>query len=290
MNTILEKLTFADIVTYLGEPVKTTGGHSYWQCPICLDNSKNNLIYTQSKELLTCFANNQHSHEIYKNIRNNVKEVSFKPEVVKPIKEKPKVSIDMEYIYKCEYELMNDVKSQDFIFKKRGLTYDTCSFMGIGIDRNKKCWVFPIFNMDFELIGAEYRPGDLSKKGLHKASGTYAELCPVNRIEDADSLVITEGFIDAYTLWQHFEESGESSKWQIMTPSNGVGTIKNLLSSIPTSKYKKVVFWIDNDEAGEQARQDIKKLANFDFYFKMVDCSCCKDINEWYLKHIKGEK
>lgn len=287
MNNTPDKLTFDEVISHFGQPVKTISDESEWQCPYCKDTGKDNLKYNHKKQILTCFANQEHGHEIFKNIKNNVKEVNFKSKTKKPVQEKSKASIDMEYALKCEYELMNNQKAQDYIFKKRGLTYETCSFMGIGIDRDKKCWVFPAFNPDYELIGAEYRPGDLSKKGLHKAAGTYAELCPVNCIEDAKNLIITEGFIDAYTLWQHFNESGESSDWQIMTPSNGVNTLPNLVNRIIPSKYDRIVFYLDDDEAGHSAIKQITEKVKFNFEIKFNTCQCCKDFNDIYLKHIR---
>jgi len=288
MSTIINNISFADVVAHLGNPVKTIGSESLFQCPICNDKGRDNLKYNHKKQILTCFANQEHSHEIFKNIINNVKEISFKPEIKKPIQEIHKASIDMDYIFKCEYELLNDVKAQNFMLKNRGITYETCSFMGIGIDRDKKCWVFPAFNPKFQLIGAEYRPGDLSKNGLHKAARTYAELCPVNRVENAKNLIITEGFIDAYTLYQNLFKSGESSNWQVMTPSNGVNTLPNLIDKINPAKYDRIVFYLDNDDAGHNAIEQIKLKVKFNFEVKFNTCECCKDFNDYYLKHIRN--
>ena len=105
---------YNEICSFLGEPLKNYGGHSFWQCPICMDSGKDNLIYTHSKELLTCFADNSHSHEIYKRITQNSsnKDFDYKP-TKKPKLVKTPLEIDIDYISDCSFELSQDDKSKE---------------------------------------------------------------------------------------------------------------------------------------------------------------------------------
>lgn len=292
-------ISYNEICSYLGEPLKTSGGHSYWQCPICMDNGKDNLVYTHSKELLTCFADNSHSHEIYKRIaQSGNKDFDYKT-VKKLEPKKTPLEIDLEYITKCELELIEDEQSKAFLKKHRGLYGETLG-LGIGIDKENKRWVFPAIDFDFKLIGAEYRTSYFimtkdkrpqnCPKGLFKAKGTAADLCLINQASRKDkTLIIIEGFIDGYTLWQYLREQRQQDDYEIATPTNGVGTIPNLLDRIPVANYKDVIFWLDNDEAGNNALAQIKEKAKFNYKVNRLTCQCCKDFNEWYLKHERGK-
>lgn len=292
-------ITYNEICSFLGEPLKSSGGHSFWQCPICMDRGKDNLVYTHSKELLTCFADNSHSHEIYKRIaQSGNKEFYYKP-VKRPVQKKTPLEIDLEYITKCEIELSKDEQSKTFLKKHRGLYGETLG-LGIGIDKQNKRWVFPAIGFDFKLIGAEYRtsyfimtkdkrPKDC-QRGLFKAKGTVADLCLINQASSKDkSLIIIEGFIDGYTLWQYLKEQGQENDYEIATPTNGVGTIPNLLHKIPIENYKDIIFWLDNDKAGNDALTQIKEKAEFNYSINKPPCQCCKDFNQWYLKHERGK-
>lgn len=288
-------ISYNEICSYLGEPLKQSGGHSFWQCPICMDSGKDNLVYTHSKELLTCFADNSHSHEIYKRIsQNNNKDFNYKL-VKRPEPKKTPLEIDLEYITKCEIELSEDEQSKAFLKKHRGL-YGETLLLGMGIDKVNKRWVFPAIGFDFKLIGAEYRtshfimtkdkrPKDHAK-GLFKAKGTVSDWSLINQASNKDkSLIIIEGFIDGYTLWQYLREQEQHNYYEIITPINGVGTIPGLLHKIPISNYKDIIFWLDNDEAGNNVLAQIKEKANFNYIVKKLSCRCCKDFNQWYLKH-----
>lgn len=315
--------TLNEIMNHLGQLTKTEGGHSYFQCPYCMDSGKDNLVYTHKNGLLTCFANSDHSKQVLSNIakvnkqNRGTNKPNPMPKTAQEYKDKnqPKKkttpSITDDYILDCCMELLNDSTSKAFLKKHRGIKEGTIK-LGMGINKQNKCWVFPAIDFNTgELFGAEYRtsymimPKELrpkGHKGLSKAPGTDSRLCSVftsgityengQRIDltqGSKKLLICEGFIDSYTIFQYLIEAGETYTYDIATPSNGVGTIKNLLNTIPVQKYSEIMFWLDNDDAGDQARQDIKKLASFDFVFKKVDCACCKDVNEWYMKHIRSK-
>ena len=288
-------IEYKDIENYLGTPVKTMNGHSYWMCPYCRDTGKDNLVYTQKNGLLTCFANDEHSKDVLREInKSDAVLQDYKPREQKPIM-KTKSSLTMDYIIECNLALLECEKSKTFLKNQRGLYGETLT-LGIGIDKIKKVWIFPCFDLQTgELFGAEYRTSymiftkdkrDKGNEGLSKAPGTSARLCTINNIKKADTLIIVEGFIDAFTLWQMLNEQ-ERMKTKICTPSNGVGTIKNLLDTIPINKYSQIIFFLDSDEAGEQAREDIKKLFKANYSFKKISCSCCKDVSQSYLTHYR---
>jgi 5S rRNA maturation endonuclease (ribonuclease M5) len=291
-------ITFEEIVNYLGQPRKTINGHCYWMCPHCRDNGKDNLVYTHKNGLLTCFANDEHSRNILSEIGKENKNSNMNVEPIKPKpQEKTKSDLTMDYIIQCAIDLSECEKSKEFLKKHRGLYGDTLK-LGMGIDKLNKRWIFPCFDIQTnELFGAEYRTSIMmmtkdkrpkEHKGLSKAPGTSARLCLINNVESPEILIITEGFIDAYTLFQILHESETEDEYitEIGTPSNGVGTIKNLLDAIPINKYKKIVFWLDEDDAGENVREYIRKNFKANYAFKRISCRCCNDINEFALKHL----
>ena len=279
------------LIARLGEPTKVRNNEHYWQCPECADTGKDNLMYNNKKGVFTCHANNNHSHKLYGELMKDENIKPFKPDNrIKP-KEKESVKppvMDVDYMLYCEYELMENKKAQEYMLKKWGLTHDTCSTMGIGIDPKKKAWVLPVFSKS-GLLGYEYRDNTLKsgkEKKVWKENGTPCCLAEVNAINpETKYLIILEGFKDAYTYYQYLKEKDEQYLYHILTPSMGVDKIKKHINKINFAIYEKVYILVDNDTAGKNQIEELKKLCKFDFEVLELPCNCCEDFNEWYLKH-----
>lgn len=296
----MQKLTFELLIDYLGQPNKHNYGYSMWQCPICNDKGKNNLVYTHKTNTIWCYADDLHAPAILKDIYNKNKE-NYKTNTFKPV-QKPKLQkIELppekqqqftSYLYKCEQELLQDEHFLALLLKNRGISKSTVEYCHIGIDKQKARWVFPTYKYCCDtvpkLIGFEYRPLNLSKNGLYREKGTPTGMAMINTYNNKTCvLVIIEGYLDGYAFADHLGNLNQLQFYHITTPSNGVSGITKLLDEIEYcfDKYKKVYAYLDSDEVSLPKMELIQSKYPF---IEIVIMQCgCKDFNEHYLKCIK---
>jgi len=289
-----------ELIDYLGQPEKESGGHRYWQCPFCRDKGKDNLIYTESKNLVKCFADPDHATLVLKEI-NKRKPKEEKQDYKREERKKPEFNMEEGILYWCEKneELIKDPRALAFLEKTRGIKKHTVKTLGIGFDRKNKKWVLPVLGMDGALKGFEYRPPDFkvfkyppdNPPKCRKEPGTPSILSQIGVYIENESevLVIIEGFLDGYIYWQFLQEKGIKG-YHVVTPSNGVGTT---LSSIEKekeifSRYKQVVIFLDNDPPGQKETEKIIK-AYPDFKPMKLKCGC-EDFTDHYMKCKEKKK
>ena len=292
-------LTLDLVIEHLGQPIRKNGSEYEWQCPICKDRGKDNLKFNSQKGVLYCFADESHARTILSGIMRNHKDLysKDKKEYVNRIVEAEKYQenkitpekqkIFLNYMLECNASLLNDSKVLEFLRNRRGITQETVSNTGMGIDKVKRHWTIPTFRYGTgELIGFEYRPPDLSKKGLCREKNTPTGLAEINcYTPQTEILVIVEGYFDGYALLQHLTEINQIAQYHIVTPSNGVQGLLRQIKCIDFRKYKHFELFIDNDET---SRPIANKIIEQYPMFHNVELKCgCKDFNEHYLKCIK---
>lgn len=292
-------LTLDLIIEHLGQPIRKKGYEYEWQCPICRDTGKDNLKFNSSKGVLYCFADDSHARSILSSIMKSHKDLSradkqkrlnHSIEVNKSEENRITPEIQekfLQYMLACNTELLSDSKVLEFLRKKRGITKETVINTGMGIDKVRRHWTIPTFRYGTsEIIGFEYRPPDLSKKGLCREKGTPTGLAEINcYTQQTEILVIVEGYFDGYALLQYLTETNQAAQYHIVTPSNGVQGLLKQMKVIDFNKYKHFELCIDNDET---SRPIAHKIIEQYPMFHNVELRCgCKDFNEHYLKCIK---
>lgn len=304
-------LTLDVLIGYLGEPVRKRGAEYEWQCPYCQDRGEDNLKFNENKGILYCFANSEHSKDILKTICRKEGGLNFKTESKKNFdfelefnefetQERYKSDEErfLDFAFDMEAynaELLGDKKALEFLLHKRGITAETAEKIKIGIDRESNRWTIPTIQYETNIyedsflprvIGFEYRPLDLSKKGLTREKDCPTCLAQINKYtENTQILTVIEGYFDGYLLYQHLKEKGIVDLYHIVTPCNGVNSLIKQIDEVNFTKYKKFELFLDNDEAGERVANKI--LEKYPFFTK-IELNCrCKDFNEHYLKCIK---
>lgn len=295
--TSTDRLEFNEVVAYLGQPAKQDSKNAYYQCPICKDTSKDNLVYTFANGLLKSWCCTS-SKSIFGNILKlrGKNTTSIKKPVKKPELSEEKIKDYHIYQDNCNNTLLKDSKALNFLLKKRGIDKDTVSFCGIGIDKIKHCWVIPIYDVKKSISGFEYRKSDFSdfvalgrSFKCKKERGSYSCLAQINgKALTTEIAIIFEGFFDAYLFWQHLKSQGQNEFYHILTPSMGVGTVIDLLKNFDFSLYKKVILYLDSDDKGISVMTEAKKLYPF-IETKIMTCGC-KDFNEHYLNCLKNKE
>lgn len=308
---MLDNITLDDLIKHLGKPTRKIGNEYIWQCPYCMDSHKDNLKYNEQKRVLKCFANDTHAGNVLRDM-NKAKGINTYKTDLKPINKPPalpkladeQIEENVLYMLNCERELAENKKALAHLQLKRGITAHTATSYGLGIDKELKKWVIPIWQyqttLDPVIIGFEYRPALLpnaikekrteaekeAKKGISRKKGSISHLAMINsKPKNADSLIIVEGYFDGLALWQHLEEQNQAEKYHIVTPSNGISVLNKQIASIDLTAYKNFYLYVDSDEATQPIVQSIIEQYPF---IKLVKLGCsCKDFNEHYLRCIK---
>lgn len=309
-NQTNEKLTAQDVEDYLGEPDKIDGRHWYYQCPDCGDTGMDNLIFTPDKGILKSFCCDS-CRQLYGEIMDYKRDKTRGKRIMLSRKNKTKttnttVTRDIPKLkkrakilsqaqQKWSQNLLRWDKALDYLYEKRGLTKETIELVGLGVKQCKngtKAFSLPVYDYIEDepiIIGFEYRYIKLNKKFVWKQKGTYSCLAKINdRTDEAEILVIMEGFWDAYCLWQYLREQKQDKYYEIRTPSNGVQGVLGCMATINFEQYKKVVLYLDSDDIGILAMQKIQE--KYPFVEKIIMSCGCKDFNEHYLKCIKGSE
>jgi len=284
------------IINHLGQPIKQCGDELIWKCPYCEDKSQNNLIYNKVKNIIWCFASGgEHSKQILRDInQKSDKKYTKTNTYTKPIKKILSPDMIKQFtnnMHKFNNELLNTPKAIKYIEEKRGIKFDTVKDCFIGINREKKSFAFPTLEfMTNNVIGFEYRPYNLSKKGLHREKGGITGLAQINQFTDKTQvLAILGGYLDCYVFHQYLKEIGQVDFYHIATSSNGEGSTLKYLEDMQEhfNKYKKIYLYLDTDKTGIEQMEHIKDKFPF-VEMKTMTCGC-KDFNDHYLKCIKSK-
>ena len=158
------------------------------------------------------------------------------------------------------------------------------------VGKNSKGWIFPIFRYPdnfpagFEIRHAEFKKFNKGNK-CYRFGGNmdcFAKLYD----GDKDVLYITEGFKDGYFLHQYLygkQGDGMPIKATIMTPACGVHQIPMLLKKHKLQEFKRIVFILDNDKAGNDVKEKIKNMDDrFEFFVLPKDM----DFEDYYKKEL----
>ena len=276
----MNKITLDDIIEHIGQPAKKQSGELLWQCPYCLDNGEDNLKYNLQKEVLYCFANNEHSKQILSEI--NKKKYADKIDVNIPqylsMQEKY-----LEYQILCNNYLLSNDKALAYLQKTRGINKDTVEKVGMGFDNENNKWVIPIFADDL-IIGFEYRGADFKHKKIWREKDTKRCLAIIYGKEKADTLYLVEGFLDSYILVQMLKEYNILQYSTVASVSNGVNGTLAIMPEIKFNNFDTIKLMLDNDEPGDLMTERVLKQYPFVVdargFLKKYDV---KDVTDYYL-------
>lgn len=301
------QITLDDVIEEVGDYKRHRQDEYEFQCPYCAesggDRHCDNLKFNSRKNVLHCFANPEHSKQIYRKIVQKklmLNDFDYE-QTLFGISSKTTTLSDEDierfkfYALDCRNELLQSDFLLDLLYQCRGITKDTVENVFLGYDNNAECWVIPtveynsIVDYDNSVVGFEFRPLDFSKQGLRRSKNTPTPIAMINEYtETTECLAIVEGYFDGYVLYQYLKEKNQIEKYHIVTCSNGVQSLLKKVDTINFTKYKQSYLFIDNDEISKPIATKI--LERYPF-IQNVSLNCgCKDFNEHYLKCIKKLK
>jgi|GEM_PF-3881937 len=287
INDNSERLDFDDIIDYLGEPAKVDKNRAYWQCPDCKDISENNVIYDFNHKILKTFCCDS-GKKIFSAIKRKKREhIGFNSS----FKSTSELPVNEEIVLRCNDYLLKNEERLNQIKNIRGITKGTIADLKIGFVEESNCWILPNYDLEGKLIGYEFRTQDFKPNSRGRKSwrsqGEAKKLCKINQPVNPKNIIVLEGFLDGYVFYQYLKELNLHNDYQIITPSNGVGFIPDLMTDFDNSRYEKVILFLDNDKQGKKGLNDTVLKVNYQVYqlkFPYLK-SYCKDFNEWYLSH-----
>ena len=259
-------ITTEQLIAVCGSPTRISGSQYYFRCPVCSagggDKHGDNLLFNESKGLLKCFAcggERQVLQMIYD------KHFAYQPiRTVSRLKVKW-YEINKDNIY--NYYMATVIEPKPFDVIEKYFKWPKESLDDVGYDPNpshlfpsltEPSLIFPVITQNDEIVGFEAR-AITNKKIRHTKD---LPNCLAYFKSGYDSLVICEGFKDAFTFCLLYP----NIKKDIATPSNGVGTLLQALQSINLNKYKEIILVLDNDNAGNE--ETIKIISQFGNKFK----------------------
>jgi hypothetical protein len=307
------ELTLNDITDHLGQPRTKIGGEMIWQCPICMDKSADNLHYNPNKNILWCFANEEHSKIILSEIMKKKHEENkmSNVEIPKYVKCQEQYlnyqlfcndmllgrgdknlldfldSVDMfeQGEYKFYLDLIETDKprlAREYLEKQRGINTPTIEQTGLGFDFYARKWVIPIFDMTSTLVGFEYRLADFKNKKIWREQGSPS--CLARIWGNGRKALIFEGFLDSYCALQMAKNKDDVS---IFSTSSGVSSLAKVISQLQFNKYDSITLILDNDEPADKVTKEIIEQYPFikDGRQFLID-SGCKDVNQFMMKEV----
>lgn len=309
VRELYDNPTLAEVREVLMQNGKKSSGNWVFQCPVCHDESCDNLVFQKDAKYIKCFscADNAGGKWVLTEItrkRGEKERENLKNIKVNIIEKFEKDSVQNSYWEKfadCNNYLLNNCELLDLLYKKRGIDKQTVMDCNIGFDKVKEEWVLPLHSLSYKgmLMGFEYRRKNFDlypiwKEGakpnkVRRDSGYVSDICIVFGDYVADILYIIEGFWDSYCIHQYLRNHGKTN-YSVFSCSNGVGSLFNVLSRIDFSNFKAVKLILDTDKpASEVTEKIIQKYPFIKDSRKFLFDSGCKDVNEWLLKQIGGK-
>ena len=142
---------------------------------------------------------------------------------------------------------------------KRKISEDTCKKFNVRVDEGVVR--FPYYSSGGQVIA--YKERDKDKNFRWHGKNEDKRLFGQNLFGGGKSLVITEGEMDALSVWQ------ARPNWPVMSLPNGAQAAKKSLAAQLTElmKFDEIILMFDSDEAGVAAAEDCVSLFPHDKVF-----------------------
>lgn len=293
-------IQLGDIINAIGQPTKKTGHQYYFRCPVCQsrgeDTTGDNLLFNDNKKILKCFACDEGSKEVLRLINEcrsrNCTSIT-QHQVTRTAKKW--YEVNKENLLQYLFESIDELSSTAIKYLQgRCISTKIAELCGIGYDSKPNMVsigssiTFPMFSLNHneQLVGFELRELGTKKNIKHTLDSPSCICITWGSLIRVKHLVITEGFVDAYSLLELLKNR-RPEDYLIATGSHGCKSILPSLSGIDFSRYENCYLILDNDDAGEQATRSILNEYSF-FKDKRSLLRGCKDINEYLCQKRAG--
>lgn len=168
-------------------------------------------------------------------------------------------------------------------FPLRGISKRTYEHFGVRYsvdeERGEPAYLhFPVENMEGSIVG--YHRRGITSKTFSNSLGIKGEETQLfGNYEQAKFAVVTEGQLDALSIYQVLKEKYPSFEPCVYSTNSGTGDTKSILNTMEQLKrYEKVILCFDKDEPGDKLTIKIAKAIGSLAY--IMDLEKYKDANE----------
>ena len=151
----------------------------------------------------------------------------------------------------------------DFIgLPKRKITEATCRKFNVRVDTAGRALRFPIYDASAKQIVA-YKEKTEEKDFYWQGKNRDKQLFAQNLFGSGKTLVVSEGELDALSIWQ------ARPNWPVMSITHGAkGAYKDLAAQLPhLLKFEEIILFFDMDQAGQEAAEKCSSLFPADRVF-----------------------
>lgn len=161
--------------------------------------------------------------------------------------------------------------------RSRGILEETCKKFNVRYDAESQSLRFPYYNAAGQLIAFKARNTDKEFRwsGKNDDHQLFGQQLFGGAKGNNKTIVITEGEIDALSVWQ------ARPNWPVVSLDNGAHAAKKSLQHQYKfiDRFDEIVLLFDSDEAGQKASQECAQLFRHDKVF-IASLSSYKDANE----------
>ena len=193
-----------------------------------------------------------------------------------PEKDKPSIMPDEKRVVEAHERLLNDPTALQYITGTRGISVESVKAFKIGlqIDKAGGRWLTIPHYENGRLVNIKSRSVPPADKAFRREKDCRSILFNVDAIEShKDEIIITEGEIDAVTLWdQGFKN--------VIGVTTGAGSFDPAwIDQLQT--VKKIILCYDPDEAGQKGAREAARRLGYNRCFN-VPLPDGQDVNEYF--------
>jgi len=256
-------------------------------CPFCRD-AKGHFYMDQNEGIFFCHKCHERGNLItlqkhlgdYESQRENrymsqKSQATIRPAF--PDKDKTSCAPDDKKAQEAHERLLNDRDAIKYITHTRGISLDTVKAFQIGlqVDNNGGRWLTIPHYAKGKLINIKSRSLPPAKKAFRRIRDCRSILFNSDAIEACkDHIYITEGEIDALTLWDQGIKN-------VVAATTGAGSFDPVWID-QLQGIKKIILIYDPDEVGQKGAKEVARRLGYDRCFNVV-LPNGQDINEFFL-------
>lgn len=171
--------------------------------------------------------------------------------------------------------LMSDQGALDYL-SSRNILGETILAFNIGAEHGEIKWISFPYMLNGECVNIKYRSMPPAEKSFKRTKDGMSSLFNQDCLKDYEDIVITEGEIDALSVWQ-------SGLKNVVSIANGCSSfLPEWIDGL--EHIKKIYLWFDNDEKGKKASREVAERLGLDRCF-VIQEEGYKDANEYFQKN-----
>lgn len=174
-------------------------------------------------------------------------------------------------------QLMTDKDALAYLMETRGIGLEAIENFKLGVvEKNGRKWLSIPQYFNGKLQNIKYRSLPPAEKTFRRIEGCPSILFNSDVIEGAQELFLSEGEIDAITLWKQGIKN-------VIGATTGAGSFDpawiDQLAKIP-----KIYICYDQDEAGQKGAREVARRLGYDRCFN-VQFPEGQDVNDYFKEH-----